>query len=384
MRIGWIVPGFQGKADEPGIPALTALASALSHSHDLHVYTVRFPPRDSAYLVDGVPVVSFGAAPEPGNRFHWRVASARRWLRVLSPIRDEHARRPFDALHGFWATEPGMLACVAGHLLGIPVTVSVCGGELASVRVAGYGNQLHRLERAQVGFSLQLAAAIGVGSDDSRSRVLSRFPWLAAKIRDLPLGFDPHTFALSATPPNSNTVVCVASWSPVKGHPLLLDGFRLLARRLPSARLILVGERTDGPEARAAIAERGLTTMVQPLGYLRPRGVATVVAGAHASVITSWHEAECLAVVESLASGTPIVATPVGIARQLLRNPALGALIPARSPEAVFAALDSVLRTTADEVRQTRLARAAAVEYLAVERVAERFAAHYQAIADGR
>lgn len=381
MRVGWIVPGFQGHAGEPGIPALTALAGELSHSLDLRVYAIRFPPRDSVYEVDGVPVVSFGAAPEPGNRFRWRAASAHRWLRFLAALRVAHSRRPFDTLHGFWATESGMLACVAGKLLGIPVTVSICGGELASARPANYGNRLHRLERAQVGFSLQSATAIGVGSDDSRSRVLSHSPWLAAKIRDLPLGFDPRIFMSVSAPVNRETVVCVASWSPVKDHSLLLDGIRLLARRRPAVRLLLVGERTDGAEARAAIAARGLAGAVRPLGYLPPREVAAVVARAHLSVITSWHEAECLAVVESLASGTPVVATPVGIARRLLRDPALGALIPLRSPEAVADGLDAVLRATKDEPRQARLARADAVEYLAVGRVAERFLPHYRELA---
>jgi glycosyltransferase involved in cell wall biosynthesis len=384
MRVGWIVPGFQGNGDEPGIPALTSLAVELRGVMDVRVFTVRFPPRDSEYEIQGIPVTSFGAAPRSGNRFRWRAASARRWLRVLSAVRAAHRRAPFDTLHGFWATEAGMLASFAGRLLGIPVTVSICGGELASARQAGYGNRLHRWERAQVGFSLQMAAAIGVGSDDSRSRLAARYPWLVAKIRDLPLGFDPRFFTPTATPVNTETVVCVASWSPVKDHLLLLDGFHILSRRRPSARLLLVGERTDGAEAVAAIAKRGLAGGVRPLGYLPPREVAAVFAGAQISVITSWHEAECLAVVESLASGTPVVATPVGIARQLLRDPMLGTIVASRTPEAMADAVEYMLRRTKDEPRHMRLARAAAVEHLTMDRVAARFAAHYRELAGGR
>jgi len=377
MRVGWIVPGFQGNAGEPGIPALTVLAGELGRHLDLQVYAVRFPPRDGAYEVEGIPISGFGGAPESGNRFRWRAASAHRWLRVIAAISDAHARRPFDALHGFWATEAGMLASIAGQLLGIPVSVSICGGELASARQARYGNRLRRWERAQVWFSLRMGAAIGVGCRDSRSRLTARYPWLAGKVRDLPLCFDQRSFVPSQEGINADSVVCVASWSPVKDHLLLLDGFRLLAQQNPAARLILVGERTDGNEAGAAIAERGLTGAVQTLGYLPPRAVAHVISTAAVSVITSLHEAQCLAMVESLASGTPVVSTPVGIARELLRDWALGALVRIRSPRAVADALDRVLRETADEPRQARLTRAAAVEYLAVDRVAARFAAHY-------
>ncbi len=94
MRIGWIVPGYQGTADEPGIPALTLLAQELAQQNDLQVFAVRFPPRRLDYAVNGVPVTSFGASPVQGNRFRSRLASISRWGRVLSALRAEHRRGP--------------------------------------------------------------------------------------------------------------------------------------------------------------------------------------------------------------------------------------------------------------------------------------------------
>ncbi|MGH2390695.1 MAG: glycosyltransferase family 4 protein, partial [Chloroflexota bacterium] len=312
MRIGWIVPGYQGREDEPGIPALTGLARELARDHDLRVYAVRFPLRNQEYSVDGVSVIGFGTAPAMGNRFQWRAGSVVRWTRVLRALHVAHRRAPFAVLHGFWATEAGMLAAVGGRLLGVPVAVSVCGGEFASVRSVGYGNQLNRFERAQVALSLHLADRIGVGSDDTRSRLIARYPLLEARIVNLPLGFDPMLFTPAPATAPPGTLVCVASWSAVKGHALLLDAMRLLRAWGSPVRLTLIGERTDSAEARRAVAERGLEDWVDLLGYQSQARVAEVLGRARVSAMASWHEAQCLAIVESLARGIPVVATPVG------------------------------------------------------------------------
>ena len=382
MRIGWIVPGYQGGADEPGIPALSALARTLSQAHDLRIFSVRFPPRDDRYHCDGADVRCFGAAPPlSAGRSGRQAASLQRWLRVLDAVRLAHAHAPFHVLHGFWATESGMLAALAGRALGVPVLVSLCGGELAAVRPISYGAWLRAPERWQVMLSLHLATCIGVGSADTRSRLVTHAPWLHDKVRDLPLGFDPATFNLGATgSPVHGRVVCVASWSPVKGHELLLDAVRLLVDQGVALHLVLVGEGTDGAAATAAIGERALDSYVTRLGRLAQQDVASVISGAQVSAICSWHEAECLAVVESLACGVQVVATPVGIARSLLTDPVLGAVVPGRSAARFARALAALLERTTTEARDVRARRARAVQHLALPQVAECYLAAYRVL----
>jgi glycosyltransferase involved in cell wall biosynthesis len=381
MRIAWIVPGFQGNADEPGIPALQGLARTIGANHDLRVFAVRYPPRAVRYCVDGIPVQSFGRARPDWDALRRRVASASRWQRVLEAIAVAHRRAPFAVLHGFWATESGMLAALAGRLLGIPALVSCCGGELAAVRSASYGSQLRAPERLQVALALHLATRIGVGSLDLRRRLLAPYPWLADRADLLPLGYDPAIFAAPPEPAATvpGQIVCVASWSPVKGHALLLDALRLLIQRDTRAHLILVGERTDGPEAREAAARRGLAAHVRHMGAVTQREVAALLGHAAVAVIASWHEAQCLAVVEALASGTPVVATPVGIARELLDDPVLGACIPIRTPSSLAHSLQWYLRAARRPEAEAR--RRQAVAHLALPRVTECFLATYQLLA---
>ena len=380
MRIGWIVPGYQGGADQPGIPALTLLAQELARENEVHVFAVRFPPRNPSYTVAGVPVSSFGAGSVQGNRFQSRAAALARWAAVLAAVQTEHQRAPFAVLHGFWATEAGMLAAVAGRLLGVPVVVSVCGGETASVRTVRYGNRRRTLERAQIALSLRLAHTIGVGSHDTRSRLIARHSRCAAKIVDLPLGYDPAVFSPLGMAPSARRILSVASWSPVKGHPLLLDAMRCLRDGGSPARLLLIGEHTDGAEARAAVAARGLEDWVELWGYQPQPQVAAALRGARVSVIASWHEAQCLAVVESLACGVPVVSTAVGIARTLLTDPRLGRVVPTRSPSRLAEALRHVLDATEGETASDRLLRSEAVADLALPQAAARFEACYDRI----
>ncbi len=386
FRIAWVVPGFEGAAAEPGIPALSGLARTLGRNHALRVLAVRYPPRSERYRLGGVHVQSFGhATPPHAQILARRAASVGRWTQVVKALAALHRRSPFAVIHGFWATESGMLAAVAGRLLGVPVLVSCCGGELASVCPAAYGSRLHRRERAQVALTLHLATRIGVGSADLGRRLRQRYPWLAGRIDVLPLGYDPAIFA----PPRPSAqqregrIICVASWSPVKGHDLLLDAMRLLMQRGVVAHLVLVGERTDDAAARAAVARRGLDGRVSLVGAVPQGRVAALLATAHVAAIASWHEAECLAVVEALACGVPVVSTPVGIARELLRDPLLGSCLAERSPLALADALCAWLQSASVGDGRTQAARRQAVAHLALPHVAERFLDTYQMLANG-
>src|SRR5262249_3420621 len=151
--------------------------------------------RAGRYRLGAVPVRSFGGAGWRGRPWLRRPASLWRWARVLLAIAREHRRAPFDVIHGWWATESGMLAALAGRGLGLPALVSLAGGELAGARQIGYGGRTRGLEWAQILLALHLATAIGVPSLDARRRLLLRAPWLRGRLWALPLGYDPAIFS---------------------------------------------------------------------------------------------------------------------------------------------------------------------------------------------
>jgi len=380
-RIAWIVPGFQGGAEEQGIPALGILAEDLGRHCELRIYAVRFPERAARYRIGEVWVRSFGHREDPAvRRLQRRGRSARRWAQVLAALAADHRQAPFTLIHGFWASEPGMLAVVAGQLLGLPSLVSVAGGELASVRPAGYGGRRSLAERAQTALALHLATGIGVGSADARRRILYRYPWLHTRISSLPLGFSPAIFGPPhPRTPETNRVVCVASWAPVKGHDLLLAAARILLDRGVPLELVLIGERTDSAGAREAIGAWGLGEHTRLTGAIPQAAVAKELQKASVAVVASWHEAQCLAIIEALACGVPVISTPVGVARDVLQDWHLGAIVATRTAERLAEALSAYLRRQAEGPSQQALRRAAVAAY-AQPAVTARFLAAYEAL----
>jgi UDP-glucose:(heptosyl)LPS alpha-1,3-glucosyltransferase len=93
--------------------------------------------------------------------------------------------------------------------------------------------------------------------------------------------------------------------------------------------------------------------------------------------LASWHEAECLAVVEALACCVPVVATPVGVARELLKDPALGSCIGRRSPTLLADALHAQMERPVGDEHWARQRRHEVVAHLALPEVAERLLATY-------
>ena len=76
---------------------------------------------------------------------------------------------------------------------------------------------------------------------------------------------------------------------------------------------MLVGaEKRGGDEVRSAIERLGLERRVELAGYVEREGLAALYRGAACLVFPSRYEGFGLPVLEAMASGTPVVATPAG------------------------------------------------------------------------
>jgi glycosyltransferase involved in cell wall biosynthesis len=261
-----------------------------------------------------------------------------------------HRREPFDVLHALWATEPGMLAAVAGRLLGIPVVVGIAGGELVALRDAGYGGQLARDDRVKSRVALRLADVVTGGS---RYMCELAAPWAAAL--PLPLGIDTELFAPEpgglSDPPR---LVHAGSLVPVKDQATLLRALAALRDRGVAFSAELAGEGYLEPELRALAESLGLAEHVRFLGALPHHELPAFYRGAAAFVLSSLHEAQCMAVLEAAACGVPTVGTAVGVAPELAPEAAL--TVPPRDPAALAAALHTLLR---DDRRRAAMGLAA-------------------------
>jgi len=138
--------------------------------------------------------------------------------------------------------------------------------------------------------------------------------------------------------------------------------------RVDGVSLLIAGDGPDLPEVRREASERGLDERVRFLGPLDRDGVLALFRAADASVLSSSWENFPHTVVESLAVGTPVIATAVGGVPELVRDGENGLLVGMGGVDALAAAID---RVVSESGLRERLAAAAAqsVEHLRPERI---------------
>jgi glycosyltransferase involved in cell wall biosynthesis len=138
-------------------------------------------------------------------------------------------------------------------------------------------------------------------------------------------------------------VVSVARFAANRGHEQLLAGFAQLLRRLPEARLLLVGKGERRGRLEQLVAELGLDHHVVFTGY-RDRDLPQVLAAADCfALMAAGSDESCRAALEAMAAGRPVVARAVGALPETILDGETGFLVGDESPGAVAAALATIL-----------------------------------------
>jgi glycosyltransferase involved in cell wall biosynthesis len=257
IKVALIVPGFSRDETDWAIPALQTLAASLSQSAEVHVFSLRYPEAGRSQL-GNVHHQAIGG----GQRFG--LASFLIWWQTVKAIVQEHRRgRPFDVLHAFWVDEPGLVAVLAGRIIGRPVIASVGGGELTWLPAIQYGTQGSRFRRWVVGLTLKRAGLITAGSPYQLE--LCREQGVAgSRLRLAQLGVDCELFRPGPLPAwERPTIIQAASLVPVKQQKLLLSILARVKEAIPAVRLILAGSGPLEKTLRESAAAQNLAQNIE-------------------------------------------------------------------------------------------------------------------------
>lgn len=127
-------------------------------------------------------------------------------------------------------------------------------------------------------------------------------------------------------------VVFAGVLTPVKGATYLIEAFASVAASFPQATLHLAGPESDA-SYRAALGRLakslGQEKRVRFHGALTQRQLAELFASAWVSVLPSLSEGLPRVVIESMAAGTPVIASRVGGIPELIDDGRTGWLVPA-------------------------------------------------------
>ncbi|MBL8306699.1 MAG: glycosyltransferase, partial [Rubrivivax sp.] len=96
-----------------------------------------------------------------------------------------------------------------------------------------------------------------------------------------------------------------------KGHHLVVGAMPQVLKQHPQARLYVIGEGEERPRLEAQITELGLQQQVTLTGALPNEKLATWYSAADALVLASSREGWANVLLESMACGTPVVATRI-------------------------------------------------------------------------
>ncbi|MFQ5700614.1 MAG: glycosyltransferase [Acidobacteriota bacterium] len=175
----------------------------------------------------------------------------------------------------------------------------------------------------------------------------------------LPAATPAHPQGLSRpTAHTAPTIICVASLTEKKGHRALIEAFREVRCRVPSARLLLAGEGPLEGRLRDQVESRGLHGAVDFLGFRSD--IPALLAGSDVLVLASIEEGMPNPLLEAMACGVPAVATDVGGNGEVIEDDRTGYLVRRTDPVAMA---DRVVRLLLDEPIRRRMGEAARRRY---------------------
>ncbi len=267
----------------------------------------------------------------------WRPGELLRWTRRAWRLARELTRRtPYDLCHCWAGWPPGLLGyALRGRL---PYLVSLRGSD-----VPGYNRRLWLLDpvlfRRISRRVWREAAAVVAVSEELRRLALRTSPALRARV--IPNAVDVDRFACG-DPPDRFTVLFVGRLIPRKGVDDLVDAFPAIVRRLPEARLVVVGEGPLKAALEARARRTGVEGFVDFLGSVANEALPPIYRAASVLVLPSRREGMPNVLLEAMASGLPVITTPA--AAEVLDGNGLVV-----EPGDASGIADAVLRYAADE-----------------------------------
>jgi glycosyltransferase involved in cell wall biosynthesis len=156
-----------------------------------------------------------------------------------------------------------------------------------------------------------------------------------------------------------------------KGIFDLLEAAGILRAQVPGLTIECAGDGDLGKVERYA-ASMGLGARVRMRGWLARPASEQLLARASVFVLPSHAEGLPMSLLEAMAAGCPVVATPVGGVPDLVVDGENGLLVPPGDPHALAAALARILRDPALARRLGRAARATIEARYTAERSIDR------------
>jgi glycosyltransferase involved in cell wall biosynthesis len=148
------------------------------------------------------------------------------------------------------------------------------------------------------------------------------------------------------------TLLSVGHLIERKGHHLVIEAIR----KLPGMDLVIAGDGPDQASLHQLVDEYALQDRVTLAGRLTQDSLREHYQAADALVLASSREGWANVLLESMACGTPVVATPVDGTPEVVASAAAGQLTANRSADAIVSAAEALFAQLPDRAATRRYA----------------------------
>lgn len=250
---------------------------------------------------------------------------------------------PFDITLAFFGVPCGFLAFLLKKEFQIPYAVALRGSD-----VPGYSRKytwLYPLLRPIIRLVWRSAAAVipnSVGLE-----VLAKESAPNQSFTIIENGVDVRRFVSDQSKRPKNEFIITPGASRVterKGLSYLIEAIGMLAPKYSEIHLKIMGDGSARPALEAMVKEKKLEDKVTFLGRIPREETAPYYQEASLFVLPSLNEGMSNAMLEALASGLPIIATPTGGTAELVQEGVNGMVVPERSAEALAKAIEVFLQ----------------------------------------
>lgn len=245
--------------------------------------------------VAGVRVIGLEAIGEQdGGDFERDIAA------IVETIKREHAATPFDLLHAQYGYPTGWAALIAGQRLGLPVVVSIQGGDGHWV---GSCCETHRLAMTRV---LDHADAVLIGGPSFAAEVHERLGTSLDRFTYIPGAVDTARFTPSEEP-SPGGPVRILYHGRVDRRKGVLDFVAACARLQGDWRATVSGIGPDMEETHAQVEGSRLGARIALAGYAEYDAVPDIYRAHDVFASPTYAEGFSNTILEAMASGLAIV-----------------------------------------------------------------------------
>lgn len=159
----------------------------------------------------------------------------------------------------------------------------------------------------------------------------------------------------------------VARLVPIKGHNYFLEAAEIVAKSVPQAKFLIVGDGELRADLEKAARDAGISDKVFFLGFRKD--LEHIYADLDLAVLSSLNEGLPVAIIEAMCAAKPVVATDVGGVAELVTEGQTGKVFPSRSP---FELAQGIIELLSDPPRMQEMgekARVAAYPKYSIKRL---------------